>query len=210
MSDFITLMGSLILITGIVSLSGVLMPGPVLAATIAKGYRDKHAGLGIGIGHGIIEIPLILLIGLGLGVFFENFTVQLTIAVAGGGMLAFLGINMILMRKDTSQQEEYLPYRPTFVGIMMTIANPYWFLWWATIGATLILFSLQLGFLGLAVFTIVHVSCDIGWDYFVSLSVNRSKKFWRSKTHEYVFGLCGIIMVIFGIYFLLSPAFTLI
>ncbi|UCH88766.1 MAG: LysE family transporter [Thermoplasmata archaeon] len=205
MSESLALLGSLILITLIVSLSGVLMPGPVLAATVAKGYKDKHAGLGIGIGHGIIEVPLIAVIGLGLGVFFKNLTLQLIIGLAGGAMLAFLGINMIRMRKDTTQTEKYLPYHSLVVGMLMTVANPYWFLWWATIGASLILFSLQLGLLGLVIFTIVHVSCDVVWDYFVSYSVNKSKKFWRTRTHEFVFILCGIIMIVFGIYFIIWP-----
>jgi threonine/homoserine/homoserine lactone efflux protein len=205
MADSIMLLGSLILITSVVSLTGVLMPGPVLAATVAKGYKDKHAGLAIGIGHGIIELPLIALIGFGLSTFFDNIWVQIVIGLAGGAMLAYLGINMIKMRKEISQSEEYLPYRPTIVGMLMTVANPYFFLWWATIGAGLILFALQLGLFGLVIFAIVHVSYDIGWDYFVSYSVNKSKTFWRQRTHEYVFGICGIIMIVFGIYFFGAP-----
>jgi threonine/homoserine/homoserine lactone efflux protein len=205
MFESAALLGSLILITAFVSLSGVLMPGPVLAATVAKGYRDKHAGLAIGIGHGIIEVPLILVIGIGLGVYFENIYLQLIIGLAGGAMLAYLGVNMLKMRKDTGISEEYLPYPSTLVGMMMTVANPYFFLWWATIGATLILLSLELGILGLIVFTIVHVSCDIGWDYFVSYSVNRSKTFWRERTHEIVFAVCGFIMIVFAVYFFTSP-----
>ena len=45
-----------------ISLSGVMLPGPLTAATIAKGYNDKNAGVMIGIGHGIVEIPIIALI----------------------------------------------------------------------------------------------------------------------------------------------------
>jgi threonine/homoserine/homoserine lactone efflux protein len=183
------------------------MPGPVTAATVAKGYRDKHAGLAIGIGHGIIEIPLIIVIGIGLGVYFENLYIQLAIGLGGGVMLAYLGINMLKMRKDTSINEEYLPYSSTLVGIMTTVANPYWFLWWATLGAAMIMLSLELGILGLAVFTIVHVSCDIGWDYFVSYSVNRSKTFWHERTHEIVFAICGLTMIIFAVYFFVSPIY---
>lgn len=209
MVDFLAL-GSLISITAVVSLSGVLMPGPVMAATIAKGYKDRNAGLAIGIGHGIIEVPLIFLIGFGLGVYFNSFLITLIIGLAGGGMMFYLGLIMVRMRKYTETSENYLPYRPAIVGIIMTIANPYWFLWWFTIGASLVLFSLTLGLMGLVIFAIVHVSCDIVWDYFVSYSVFKSKKFWRDRTHEYVFAACGLIMVVFGVYFLLSPVIELI
>jgi len=210
MAEYLALMGSLIAITATVSLSGVLMPGPVLAATIAKGYKDKHAGLWIGIGHGIIEVPLIVLIGYGLGVFFSYDPVTIAIGIAGGLMLLYLGVNMIRMRHDTEQSEEYLPYPSALVGVIMTIANPYWFLWWATIGAALILFAMELGLVGLAVFAAVHVSCDIGWDYFVSYSVNRSTSFWKGRTHEYVFIICGAIMIVFGIYFFGSPIYGML
>jgi threonine/homoserine/homoserine lactone efflux protein len=205
MDEYITLMGSLIAVTAIVSLSGVMMPGPVFAASIAKGYKDRHAGLWIGIGHGMIELPLIILIGFGLGIYLNNLYVALIIGIAGGSMLMFMGLSMFDMRKDTKEYEQYLPQRPTVVGIVMTAVNPYWFIWWATVGATMIIFALTLGILGLAVFAVVHISCDIGFDYFVSYSANRSKKFWKRRTHEYVFGACGVLMYGFGIFFVGKP-----
>jgi len=205
MTDSVALLGSLIAVTALVSLSGVMMPGPVFAASVAKGYKDRHAGFWIGIGHGIIELPLIILIGFGLGIYLNNIYVALAIGIAGGSMLMFMGLSMIDMRKDTKEYEQYLPQRPTVVGILMTAVNPYWFIWWATVGATLIIFALTLGVLGLVVFTTIHITCDIGFDFFVSYSANRSKKFWRKRTHEYVFGTCGVLMYGFGIFFISMP-----
>ncbi|GAH55236.1 unnamed protein product, partial [marine sediment metagenome] len=49
-----------------ISLTGVMLPGPLTAATIAKGYGDKNAGALIAVGHAVIEIPLIAAIYLGL------------------------------------------------------------------------------------------------------------------------------------------------
>jgi len=45
-----------------ISLTGVMLPGPMTAATIAKGYSDRNAGALIAIGHAVIEIPLIVAI----------------------------------------------------------------------------------------------------------------------------------------------------
>ena len=53
-----------------VSLSGVMMPGPVFAVTVAKGYRSKVAGVLIALGHGAIEFPLMFLIYFGFTQFF--------------------------------------------------------------------------------------------------------------------------------------------
>jgi threonine/homoserine/homoserine lactone efflux protein len=56
----------------IISFSGVLIPGPMTAVSIAKGFKERYAGVKIAAGHGLIEVPLILLIYLGFARFFTN------------------------------------------------------------------------------------------------------------------------------------------
>ena len=192
------------LLTAIISLSGVMMPGPVLAGTVAKGYKDKNAGMKIAIGHGIVEFPLITAIGLGFGSFFENQDVRIAIGVIGGSVLVYIGYNMIRMRKDVEKKEKHLPYHPIVVGVITTITNPYFFLWWATIGLALIGMALDFGMLALIVFALLHWSCDFLWDYFVSFTVFKSKKLW-SRWNSIVFGMFGAFMIFFGIWFIISP-----
>lgn len=192
------------LLTAFISLSGVMMPGPVFAGTVAKGYKDKNAGMQIALGHGLVEFPLIGLIGLGLGSFFENQGVRLAIGVIGGAVLIYIGYNMVRMRKEIDETEKYLPYHPIIVGVITTVSNPYFFLWWATVGLFLIVFALGFGLLALVVFAVVHWLCDFIWDYFVSFTVFKSKRLWSEKGHNIVFGICGAIMVIFGVWFIIS------
>jgi len=59
------------------SLSGVMMPGPMFAVTLAKSYKSPWAGVQVSLGHAVIEVPLILIIYFGLAQFFQNITVQL-------------------------------------------------------------------------------------------------------------------------------------
>jgi threonine/homoserine/homoserine lactone efflux protein len=188
-----------------ISLSGVMMPGPVFAATVAKGYKDKNAGMQIALGHGVVEFPLIAAIGLGLGSSFANPGVMLTIGLAGGVVLIYIGYNMIMMRKEVDQTEEYLPYHPIIVGILTSASNPYFFVWWATVGLVLVAMALGFGLMALILFAVIHWACDLLWDYFVSFSVFKSKRLWSEKGHNIVFGICGSIMVIFGIWFMVSP-----
>ena len=77
----------------IISMSGVLAPGPVTTASIMMGMKNRYAGSLISIGHGIVEFPLIILITLGLGKIFEFKIAQIVIGLAGGGMLCRLGRN---------------------------------------------------------------------------------------------------------------------
>ena len=69
-----------------ISLSGVMLPGPLTAATIARGYNDKNAGVMIGIGHGIVEIPIIALIYFGFAAYIADPLVKMATGLAGGAL----------------------------------------------------------------------------------------------------------------------------
>jgi len=60
-----TSLGLFLLSAAAISLSGVMLPGPLTAVTIAKGYRNQNAGSLIALGHAIIEIPLMALVYFG-------------------------------------------------------------------------------------------------------------------------------------------------
>ena len=187
----------------IISLSGVLMPGPVFAAAVVKGVKDRHAGAWIALGHLTIEIPLILAIAAGFYYVFTYSWVKIGIGVIGGAFLLYMGFRMVQIRGRIDVVEKALPTHSMVAGIITTVSNPYFIFWWATIGAKLIIDALFFGFIGIIAFIIVHESCDLGWDYFISYSVNRSKKFWKETGYKYVFGLCGGLLIAFGVFSML-------
>ena len=187
-----------------ISLSGVMMPGPLTAATITKGYRDKNAGLMIGLGHGVIEIPLMALIYFGFAQFFASPEVKRIIGVAGGLMLIFMGSMIFWSSRKATAEPADLPYNSLVTGIIMTGSNPYFFLWWATIGIALIVSAATFGIIGLLLFAIVHLSCDIVWEQFVSMSVFRTKHLWTQKVQKIVFGICALALIGFGVWFCFS------
>jgi threonine/homoserine/homoserine lactone efflux protein len=189
----------------IVSLSGVMMPGPVMAAAIIKGYKDKLAGVWIALAHGVVEFPLIALIYFGLGGFFEDRATMTIIGLAGGAMLIYMGWGMISHRKDNPKKERYLPYHPFTVGLITSLSNPYFFLWWATVGLLLISTASLFGGWAVAVFATVHWFCDLAWDSGLSYMAFRSRKLWRPRTMSWVLGFCGIVLLGFGAYFIASP-----
>lgn len=193
-----------LLTVGIISLSGVLMPGPVFAAAVAKGTEHRHAGAWIALGHLIVEVPLIILLAAGFSFVFTNIWVRIVIGLLGGGLLLIMGVQMFRMRLDREVASRAFPMHPIIAGIITTVSNPYFILWWATVGLLLIVTALTFGWMGILAFIIVHESCDLGWDWSVSYWVNRSKKFWTDRVHGIVFGFCGIILIIFGIYFMLA------
>jgi threonine/homoserine/homoserine lactone efflux protein len=194
----------------VISLSGVMTPGPVFAAAVAKGYKDKMAGIKIAVGHGIVEFPLMVLIaaiGLGAEELFEQPGVKFGIGLVGGILLIFLGATMIKSRKEIAEGGEgQMPWKATTAGILTTSANPYFFIWWATVGVALILNAQWFGPVVVVIFAVVHWSCDLAWYSFTSFAVYRTKHLWTPLVHEIVFGICGAIMVLFGLYFMIGPA----
>ena len=187
-----------------ISLSGVMMPGPLTAATIAKGYREQNAGIFMALGHAVIELPLMALIYFGFAHFFASPEVKKVIGLAGGLMLVFMGLMVLRSFRKNVGEAADLPYNSFVTGIVLTGANPYFFLWWATIGIALIVTAAQFGIWGLVAFAVVHWSCDLVWEQFVSMSVFRTRHMWTKKVQRIVFGICALALVGFGVWFCVS------
>ncbi len=184
-----------------VSLSGVMLPGPLTAATIAKGYHEKNAGVFIGLGHGIIEIPIIALIYFGFATYLTIPVIKQATGVAGGLLLVIMGLMIFLTFKKPVAGSISLPYNSLVTGIIMTGGNPYFFLWWATVGVALITGAVTFGIYGLVLFTLVHLSCDIVWEQIVSMTVFKTRHLWTPDVQKVVFGICALVLVGFGIWF---------
>ena len=187
-----------------ISLSGVMLPGPLTAATIAKGYNDRNAGAMIGIGHGIIEIPIIALIYFGFASYLNDPVVKMATGLAGGALLILMGLLIFFTFKKPVEGASVMPYSPLVTGIVMTGGNPYVFLWWATIGVALITGAVAFGIMGLVLFTVVHLACDITWDQIVSMTVYRTRHLWTPKIQKIVFGICAAVLIGFGLLYIIS------
>jgi threonine/homoserine/homoserine lactone efflux protein len=187
-----------------ISLSGVMLPGPLTAATIAKGYNDKNAGALIGLGHGIIELPIIALIYFGFAAYLTIPLVKQITGLAGGLLLIAMGMMIFLTFRRRVAASAVFPYNPLLTGIVMTGGNPYFFLWWATIGVALVTSAVAFGILGVLLLTVVHWACDIVWDQVVSMTVFRTRHLWTPRVQQSIFAICALVLVGFGCWFGLS------
>ncbi len=190
-------------IVAFISLSGVIMPGPIFATTVAKGYQDPRAGLKISAGHAVVEIPLMVAIFLGFEVVLKDPSVIAAIGIIGGAFLLYMGISM-LRTKTEGELVQGSKLGPFAAGITLTAVNPYFLLWWATVGASLIGIASGYGLIMLPLFAAVHLACDLGWLQFVSFSVNRSRHFLTGRRYRILFAGCGAVLVFFALYFMTS------
>ena len=187
-----------------ISLTGAMLPGPMTAATIAKGYGSKNAGALIAVGHGVIELPLIAAIYLGVGHFLGLPLVVSIIYIAGGVALFYLGFRMFRTAGDAPGEVGGLPRNSIVTGIVVTATNPAFYVWWITIGAALITGAALFGVIGVVLLAVVHWPSDLIWSEFLSLGTFKSRKWWTGKVPRIVFSVCALILIGFGVWFLTS------
>jgi threonine/homoserine/homoserine lactone efflux protein len=137
-----------------IALSGALMPGPLLTATISE--SSKHGfitGPLLVAGHAILELLLVIALLLGLAPFFQLPAVFVTTALSGSVILLWMALGMFRSLPSLRlswEGDQKRRNHPMISGILMSVANPYWIIWWATIGLGYILYSWRFGFWGIA------------------------------------------------------------
>ncbi len=183
----------------LISLSGVMMPGPVFAVSLAHGRKNKNAGALVTLGHSLIELPIMMIIFIGFGKILSNLTLRSIIGLVGGLILIYMGIEFFKVRKLESNSK-FCGSNPIVSGFITSASNPYFFLWWASVGAALIASALAYGIIGFIIFAVVHLSCDLVWLLFVSRAGYYSKRI----ENRIIPIICGGILVVFGFYFIIS------
>ena len=186
----------------LISLSGVMAPGPITAVTLSKGTKLPHAGAIIALGHGIVEIPLMILILYGFGEILKIPYIKVIIGLLGGLFLLKMGLNLLQGVKQAKINSSGNPRSPLMAGIILSLANPYFLIWWATIGSILIFRSITFGLLGFALFMILHWSCDFFWCYFLSALSFKGGQFFGKRLQQILFVICGIFLLFFSAKFI--------
>ena len=186
-----------------ISLSGVLAPGPITAATLAAGVRSPHAGAMVALGHAAIEVPIMLLIIAGAGTVFELPAVNLGIGLIGGLFLLFMGGQLLLSVRTAAIVEDQSEGRHPFVtGLVLTAANPYFLFWWATVGLALATEAVSFSLLGFALFAVIHWLCDLVWLEILSFGSYKGTEVLGGRLQQAVLLVCGIMLLGFGAMFL--------
>ncbi len=192
----------------IIALSGALMPGPLLTVTVSESTRrGAVAGPMMILGHGILELALIIALLAGLAPLLNRDDVFVVIALAGGAILLWMALSMFkslprlrLSLESGSEKKQNL----VLAGILFSLANPYWLIWWASIGLGYILHSVKFGLPGMAAFFSGHILADLAWYAFVSFGIARGRDYLSDKTYRGLIGCCASFLMLFSCYFFWS------
>ena len=194
----------------ILSSSGALAPGPLFFVTISHGIKSgTKSGLIFSVAHSLIEFSLIMFLALGLLSVANESTVKLAVGSAGGAVLIIFGAMQIrssfLYTNEEKKTEKGTSRSLLLIGLALTGLNPYFIVWWLTVGANLILLSLEFGGLvGVVFMYICNVWIDYVWISFIAYFAKKSTKILRNKWYRVVMAVFGVTLIYFGLSFLLD------
>jgi threonine/homoserine/homoserine lactone efflux protein len=203
--DLVLFLGSVI----IISCSGVMAPGPITAAAITLGTKNKYAGTFFAIGHGLIELPLIILIVFGYDHIRNSPIIINTIGLIGGCVLLWMAFGLFKDAKDPDYKAgDSHSSRPVLAGLILSASNPYFLLWWLSVGLKLATQAQQLGVFAFILFTAVHWLCDLIWFQLLSFASYKGAKVMSPKILRTILGLCALAMTGFGVFFIYDSVST--
>ena len=202
-------LGGIFIFSFMLGLSGAIMPGPMLVVVVGQTpRRGGIAGPAVVLGHGVLETLLVAAVILGLADFFSSSAVLTTVALAGGALLLYMGVDMLrsagrlsLAGETASSAKGAVNVHPFWAGILTSLANPYWTLWWATIGLGYLLIARKSGPAGLAAFLAGHILADLVWYSAVSVLLSRGKHWLSDSLYRGLIRCCAVILVFFAFYF---------
>lgn len=185
----------------VIALSGALMPGPLL--TVAIGESSKK-GFWVGplliLGHAFLELILVIALLAGLAPILNQDTVFGVIAFCGAFILLWLALGMFRSLPGLSMNIEHEQSKGSHLilsGIFLSLANPYWTIWWATIGLGYILHSQTFGLLGVLFFFIGHILADLAWYSIITFSVAKGKRLFSDSFYRRLIATCACFLVVF-------------
>jgi threonine/homoserine/homoserine lactone efflux protein len=213
----------------LVALTGAMAPGPLLTYTIIKSAKSRRRGYLMGVwiitGHALLEMAVVLALLLGFSFVLQNIFVVRGIGVVGGLILVTFGGAIvrdvvrgripihITAEGDAGaadvDAEKSVVENPVLGGILISMANPYWWVWWATIGfAFMVQFDVTFNnWPALLAFFLGHEAGDLIWYVIVSTLAFFGLRRLNRKVYYGILSLCGLFMIGFGVYLGVSPFF---
>ena len=186
----------------VISASGVMSPGPLFAANVMYGLREgKISGIKMAIGHTIVEFPLILSLGVGIFSIESIPEIRTTITILGAiGLFVFAILQIRSVTKQKFNLEVRSGQGPFVTGILLSALNPFFIIWWLTIGLVLISESIQnFGIIGIVILFLFHIWMDYAWLFTIAAFSSKAKNYLSKKNFKIIIIGLSVVLIYFGI-----------
>jgi threonine/homoserine/homoserine lactone efflux protein len=200
-----------------------MMPGGLLIVNINETIKRGLLGGVLAItGHALTELLVVGGLALGLGSVLGQPLIVGAIAIIGGALLAWMAVGTA---KTSRTAELAITDKPgasagelssgsrfgsMTAGILATISNPYWILWWTSVGATYVAMAMEQGSAALGAFYIGHIASDYGWYFLISLALVTGKRLISQRVYRGLLLVGSLFLGFLAVYFIWSGASLLI
>jgi len=155
------------------------------------------------VGHSLLELVVVISFFLGILRYLDNPLITKIIGILGGVFLLYIGIDIIIsifknkytIDFKSMQKQKTITGKSTgtviLKGILISLVNPYWYIWWISIGAAFLIKSVEFNTLGISSFYIGHISADFIWYLFIGFLVNTGRRFFNQKIYNSILITCS-------------------
>lgn len=189
-----------------VSASGVLAPGPLFVTNILYGTRQgAMAGVKVAHGHALVELLVIAIIAASLfsvPAFVDQYGGP--IAILGGvAVLGFAATQVYSVLKKKRQNSSTQNKTPFVVGVALTAFNPFFLVWWLTVGLKLVADSSVFGLVaGVSLLFGLHIWMDYAWLAGTAYLASKGSSVLGSKYYRLLMLALAGVLAYYGAQFL--------
>jgi len=195
------------------SASGVLSPGPLFFITVENALRSGgRSGWVVALGHMSFEFPLVLGLAYGVWGFLANKLVRFAIGLSGAAAIIIFGVFQAnssyqgLRRGDDLRADNRgfdlgggWFFRSFLVGLTFTGLNPYFLIWWFTVGLSLITYALEMAsILGVFIMYLFHIWMDYAFLGAVSHLTATGRKTLKTRHLHIISLILSIVLIGIG------------
>lgn len=212
----------------LVGLTGALSPGPLSTMAVREGARRGFwAGPALAAGHAVVELVLVIGLALGLSHVLDQDAVAAAIALVGGLFLVWLGAQVIRLapRQEVRLEGEAVAADPVaggeglagrsrvwtpligaatlvVAGAALSVSNPFWFLWWVTLGTAYVAEALEQGTAGIVSFYSGHILSDLAWLSLIAFALASGRRLMSVWVYRGILLGCGLFLLALAGWFL--------
>ena len=191
----------------LIAFTGAATPGPMLALVIgqvlAQGFLSV---LPILLGHALLEAVFIGGFALGLTQRLKGPRIRGVLSLVGGLALAWMGMDIVLHARQmtlAAAESQALGWPMLIIaGMGVSLSNPYFTGWWATVGAG------QIATFGLRrlpdylTFWVGHELGDAVWYVFIAALLSLGRRLLNDSVYQGLLLVCGAVILLLGVVFL--------
>jgi len=146
-----------------------------------------------------------------LDTILKSAATKIVIGFAGGLFLVVMAIQMLRSIKSIERREvKVTKSGPVVAGIVLSGGNPFFLIWWASVGLNLAITATGFGIWAFVLFAIVHWLCDLIWFSVLSWASFKGSGLLGGRSQRIVLLICSLALFGFGLVFIYNAASTLV